>query len=123
MRIRPALLAPMVVAAFFAVVLAGRAWELPTMTHEFSDSGVEGKKVEMIVEGLRCRGTSNFFVQRLQEVPGLLAVGTYVQEHRAEITYDPDSITVEQIREIIEEPIFTRDGNFAFPFSVKEVVE
>jgi hypothetical protein len=123
MKIHPVLLPPLVIAAFFATVLGGQAWELPTMQHEFSTADAEGQQVEMIVDGLRCRGTSNFFVARLQEIPGLLGVTTYVQEHRAAIQYDPEAITVEGIREAIEEPVFLPDGRMVWPFKVAEILE
>jgi hypothetical protein len=122
MKIKPVLLPPIVVIFFFAAIVAGRSWELPTMQHQFSSSS-QSKQVTMIVDGLRCRGTSDFFVKRLQPVPGLLSVGTFVQEHRAEIAYDPGTITVQRIREIIEEPIRLEDGRMVQPFKVQDVRE
>ncbi|MBI4720573.1 MAG: cation transporter [Chitinivibrionia bacterium] len=122
MRIKPALLPPLVVVLFFAAIVAGRGWELPTMQHQFSSSS-HSKQVTMIVDGLRCRGTSDFFVKRLETVPGLVSVGTFVQEHRAEIAYDPDAITVQRIREIIEAPLQLEDGRMVQPFKVQDVRE
>ena len=123
MRIHPALLPPVVALLFLGSILAARSWELPTMQHRFSDAGSRGRNVQMVVEGLRCRGTSSFFVQRLEQVPGLLAVGTYVQEHRATITYDPSLITPQRIQEIIEEPIMQPDGMIVRPFRVSKILE
>jgi hypothetical protein len=122
MRLPPVVLPPLVIILFFAAVVVGQRWELPTMQHQFSSSS-RSEHVTMIVDGLRCRGTSDFFVKRLQPVPGLLSVGTYVQEHRAEITYDPGSISIERIREIIEEPLRLQDGRMVRPFQVQDVRE
>lgn len=123
MKVHPVLLPPMVVAAFFATILGGQLWELPTMQHEFSTIQSEGREVAMIVDGLHCRGTSNYFVSRLEDTPGLLGVATYVQEHRAVIQYDPEVISVEEIREIIEDFVFLPDGRMVRPFGVTEILE
>ena len=123
MKIHSILLPPMVVVAFFATILGGQTWELPTMQHEFSTGQSEGREVEMVVDGLRCRGTSNFFVARHKDTPGLLGVTTYVQEHRAVIQYDPGIITVEEIQEVIEEFVFLPDGRMVRPFGVTEILE
>jgi len=123
MRIHPVLLPPLVALIFLGALVAARSWELPTMQHRFSTGTSERQEVEMLVEGLRCRATSDFFVKRLQDVPGLLAVDTYVQEHRASITYDPTRIAPERIREIIEEPVIIQDGSFVRPFRVTQIIE
>ena len=123
MKIHSILLPPLVLAAFFATIIIGQTWELPTMQHEFSTTGSDARQVEMIVDGLRCRGTSNFFVARLQDIPGLLGVTTYVQEHRAVIQYDPTVISVEEIREVIEDFVFLPDGRMVRPFAVTETHE
>jgi hypothetical protein len=113
----------MVLVAFFATILVGRTWELPTMQHEFAEAKTDGQTVEMLVDGLRCRGTSNFFVARLQDVPGLLGVTTYVQEHRAVIQYDPEVVTVEKIQEVIEDFVHLPDGRMIRPFAVTEILD
>ena len=77
----------------------------------------------MIVDGLRCRGTSNFFLGKLSDVDGLISVNTYVQEHRAVIVFDPARISVEEIRGIIEAPVRLRNGRIVQPFTVREVRE
>jgi len=124
---RPALFSllfpPIVAGLFFAAIFAGQAWELPTMQHTFDQAGSasQSERVEMIVEGLRCRGTSAFLVQRLQAVPGVLGVETYVQEHRATISYDPAKLTVEAIRGKIDEPVLLNDGRQVQAFHVTEI--
>ena len=123
MKIPSFLLAPLVLVIFFGTILIGRTWELPTMGQTFADSSGEPKTVQMIVDGLRCRGTSNFFIKKIEKEPGLLSVSTFVQEHRAEIRYDPLRIDVESIRRIIEEPVRLQDGRLVKAFKVVEIRE
>jgi hypothetical protein len=122
-RVPSTLLPPLVLILFLGLLAAVRGWELPTMQHQFGGNAADARSAELIVDGLRCRGTSNFFVRRLENAPGLLAVGTYVQEHRAEITFDPAKTSLKRIREIIEEPVILRDGRVVRPFSVREIRE
>ena len=123
MKIPSNLLAPLVAAFFFAVILVGNAWELPTMQQEFSESGGQVRTVNLIVEGLRCRGTSNFFMKKVSGTPGIVSVTTYVQEHRAQIEYDPAQIDTAGITEIVEKPVALRDGRIIRPFTVLESKE
>ncbi len=123
MRIPTWSVPPLIVCCFFAVIAVGKTWELPTMTHEFASTAPAGeeKEVQMIVEGLRCRGTSNFLVARLQSMPGIRGVETFVQEHRAIILFDAGILTVDQIRQKIEEPYRDEDGSEFTVFTVAEV--
>jgi copper chaperone CopZ len=121
MRIPSYLLAPLVLVVFFGTILIGRTWELPTMGQKFADSSGEPKTVQVIVEGLRCRGTSNFFMKKVEKTPGLLSVSTFVQEHRAEIRFDPSQIDTRKIRQVIEEPVRLQDGRLVKPFKVVEI--
>ena len=121
MKIHSALLAPVVGVVFLGVILMGSAWELPSMQKQFGKSAEREKSVEMIVNGLRCRGTSNFFMKVVGEIPGVVSVSTYVQEHRASIKYDPSQINPDEIAEIINEPVNMRNGRTAKPFQVTEI--
>jgi hypothetical protein len=123
MRVPSLLLAPLVVLTFSGAILIGQTWELPTMGQEFGAAASEEHRVEMIVQGLRCRGTSNFFMQQLANVPGLLSVSTFVQEHRAEIKFDPSQIDIVGIQRVIEAPVFLADGRIVQPFEVVEIKE
>jgi len=120
-RIPSVLLAPLVGLTFFGAIVIGQTWELPTMGQEFGASAGGEQSVEMIVQGLRCRGTSNFFMQQMGEVPGIVSISTFVQEHRAEIKYDASQIDVKGIQSAIEAPVLLQDGRFVQPFEVLEV--
>ena len=123
MRIPPGWLAPFVLISFIGVILAANLWELPTQQHRFGETSTKTQEIQMIVDGLRCRGTSNFFLSKLSGVDGLISVNTYVQEHRAVIAFDPTQISVEEIRGIIEAPVRLRNGRIVRPFAVREMLE
>ena len=123
MKIPTGWLAPLVLASFFGVILTSTLWELPTQQHQFGDSAANTRNIEMIVNGLRCRGTSNFFSKKLSVVDGLISVNTYVQEHRAVIVFDPSKISTKEIQQTIEAPVRLRDGRIVQPFAVREVRE
>jgi len=105
------------------VILAANMWELPTQQHQFSKNSSAANQVEMIVDGLRCRGTSTFFVNKLSETDGIVSVDTYVQEHRAVITFNPEQMSVEGIRQTIEAPVRLQNGQVVKPFTVREVLK
>ena len=117
------LLAPVVLVSFFGVILAANLWELPTQKSQFVESPDKTSEIRFIVDGLFCRGTSNFFINMLSQAPGLINVNTYVQEHLAVIAYDPTKTSANDIREFIESPIRLEDGRIVQPFRVREVVK
>ncbi len=123
MKIPPGWLAPLVLVLFIGVILAANVWELPTQQHRFGEAAANTVDLQMIVDGLRCRGTSNFFMSKLSGADGVISVNTYVQEHRAIIVFDPIQISTEEIRQIIEAPVRLKDGRTVQPFTVREVCE
>ena len=123
MKIHSALLAPLVIIAFFGVILIGKGWELPSMQKEFAVSSGGSAKTEMIVQGLRCRGTSNFFVKLAGQIPGVTSVSTYVQEHRAVIHYDPKTTDPKTIAQRIEKPVSLESGKVVAPFKVQKITD
>ena len=121
MRMPAFLLAPVVAVIFLAMIGIGRSVELPSASREFGSATGETKEATMIVDGLRCRGTSNFLVKRLQELPGVVGVTTYVQEHRAVIEYEPVKVDVKGLQKAIEAPLIRQDGTAVRPFTVREI--
>ena len=123
MKVPLGLFSPVIGVLFLLTIFMSQNWELPTLSHTFSDSTSESRKVEFVVQGLHCRGTANFFVRKIGETPGLLSLTTFVQKHSAQIEYDPTLIGIEEIRREIEEPVRLRDGRMARPFKVVEIKE
>lgn len=123
MKIQAGWLTPVVLVSFIGIILIANVWELPTQQQQFGEAAANTHTIQMIVDGLRCRGTSNFFMNRLSDVDGLISVNTYVQEHRAALVFDPTRISVEEIRRIIEAPVRLKNGRIVQPFSVREIRE
>jgi copper chaperone CopZ len=121
MKLPVSALAPLVVALFFGIVLMGSSWELPSMQKKFGETEAKTASVSMIVDGLHCRGTSNFFMKVAEKIPGVISVSTYVQEHRAEIDYDPSATEPDKIAEAIQKPVTLANGRTVAPFKVKEI--
>ncbi len=114
-------LAPFVIISFLGIMLLGNAWELPSMKKEFAENVGEVRTLNMIVNGLKCRATSNFMIRRIGQIPGVVSVTTYVQEHRAIIEYKPSQIDPDDISRAIERPIRLRDKRIVYPFKVLEI--
>jgi copper chaperone CopZ len=123
MKIHSSLLAPLVGVVFLGVILMGSTWELPSMQKQFGEASGKVQSVDIFVDGLRCRGTSNVFMKIVGKIPGVISVSTFVQEHRAAIEYDPSQIDPEEISSIIDKPIRFANGRMATPFRVTEIKE
>jgi hypothetical protein len=85
------------------------AFTQPTTSAVFEELGIE--KIECTVEGLKCRGTANFFTRLFEGTSGISSIDTFASEHRAVFTYDPAKIKPEEIRRIMEQPVRLRDGS------------
>ena len=112
------------VPAVLAVVLiafgmwAGGRFELPTIDMKWGIENVaeDGTVTQLVdpstlktftVEGLRsvkCYGSSMTFKAKLEKVPGVHGVRTYVNRHSADILYDPAKTSEEKIQEAIYKP-------------------
>ena len=96
----------------------GNKFELPTIDESWGIETVaeDGTVTQLVdpetlaetrIDGLRsvkCYGSSMAFKAKLQKIPGIYGVRTYVNHHYAIVTYDPAKITPEQILESIEYP-------------------
>ena len=67
--------------------------------------------IECIVSGVKCKGTASFFTSLYKEVPGIQAIETYASDHRVIFTYDPNVVTPETIRGVMEQPVLLNDGS------------
>ena len=111
----PAVLAVALIA--FGMWAGGR-FELPTIDMKWGIENVaeDGTVTQLVdpstlktftVEGLRsvkCYGSSMTFKAKLEKVPGVHGVRTYVNRHSADILYDPARTSEEKIQEAIYQP-------------------
>ena len=78
--------------------------KLPTLKQTFplyeTKSGFA--QVDMIVQGLRCRGMSGTLAFILENEPGIAYLETYVSEFRARFLFDPAQTNPQKIKEAIE---------------------
>ena len=97
---------------------AGGKFELPTIDMKWgmemvNEDGSVTKLVDedalqtITVEGLRsvkCYGSSMSFKAKLEKIPGVYGVKTYVKRHSADILYDPAKTDPDKIQETIYVP-------------------
>lgn len=104
LRWLPALLA---VLLFALAVTLGNKWELPTIDEKWG----EWEKVENMetfsMDGLKtikCYGSSKALSAKLQSVPGVYGVKTYVRRHGLVISYDSKVMTERKLQELLFTP-------------------
>ncbi len=113
-----------IVPAVLTVVLiafgmwAGGKFELPTIDVKWGIENVaeDGTVTQLVdpstlqtvqIDGLRsvkCYGSSMSFKARLEKIPGIHGVRTFVNRHSAEILYDPTKTDPDKIQEAIYQP-------------------
>lgn len=115
MKVLPALLAVLLVALG---IHFGSRVELPTINvtwgvEETLEDGTVKQLVDpatlrtMEMENLRsvkCYGSSMAFKAKLEKIPGVHGVKTFVAHHRVVITYDPAVTTTEKVQESVFTP-------------------
>jgi hypothetical protein len=99
----------LVIATLFGGYFLRTAFTQPT-TNVTVGTG-EGNKLECVVDGVKCKGTAEFFTSLYRDIEGINSIETYAADHRVVFTYDPAIITPEQIRTIMEAPIPLEDGS------------
>jgi hypothetical protein len=79
-------------------------YPLPTFTKQYPlyFAGRTLAPVDLIVKGLRCRGTAGTLAWILEQDDGIAAFDAYVSEHRAHILYDPAKTSPQDIRQVID---------------------
>ena len=102
-RFLPALLT---LALLGAALLIGNSFELPTINEKWGIE--EGMNLETLkVSGLKsvkCYGSSMAFKAKMEKVPGVHAVKTFVGSHTVEVGYDPTVTTAEAVEKQIFVP-------------------
>lgn len=85
-----------VIVLFFIALYLGNKTELPTIDMKWNTEQVEGvdlKTMEMTgLKSVKCYGSSMAFKAKLERIPGVYGVKTFVKRHVATITYDPAQI-------------------------------
>jgi len=119
MKLPKSLIPLLVVAALFGGYLLRVPFTLPTTRTTFAPSG--NNEAVFLVDGLKCKGTANFFTSLYKNVPGIAAIETYATEHQAIFTYDPNVISPDSIRAIMEAPIPLRDGSRRQVFACQSI--
>lgn len=99
----------LIIAAIFGGYFLRTAFTQPT-TNTGSVIG-EGATATFIVEGLKCKGTAAFFTSMYDSIPGINGIQTFATEHKAIFTYNPDKISQDSIKAIMESPILFQDGS------------
>lgn len=114
-KVVPAILTVALIA--FGIWAGGR-FELPTIDVKWglesvAEDGTVTKLVDastiqtVRIDGLRsvkCYGSSMSFKARLEKIPGIHGVKTFVNRHSAEILYDPAKTDPDKIQEAIYQP-------------------
>lgn len=107
-KLLPALVAVVLVVAAF---LVGRTFELPTISETW---GLENVKSELVsvkigpLKSVKCYSSSMNFKSKMERVPGVHGVKTYVGSHTVEISYDPTVTDEEKINKAVFTPSRTR---------------
>ena len=70
----------------------------------------EGMTLDCIVDGVKCRGTAEFFTSLYKDKLGIKRIETFASDHRVVFTFDPELITPMRIRNIMEAQIPLEDG-------------
>ncbi len=97
----------LVIVLFVLAIIMGRTWELPTIDMKWG----EWQKVENMktfeMEGLtsvKCFGSSRAFASKMEKVPGVYGVKTYVGRFAVVLSYDPAVTDTLKIQESIFTP-------------------
>lgn len=103
---KKALIIPITICVLIVLAFATTsAYRVPTLELKFPGSRpAVVKAVEFTVNGVKCRGTSNYFAQKIAGVPGVVAVTTYARTNTATVEYDPSLTDPATLRAAYERP-------------------
>lgn len=121
MKVSKYIIPLLVVVALFGGYALRAAFTQPTTN--VTAGTTEGSKLDCIVDGVKCKGTANFFTMLYKDVPGINGIETFATERRAVFTYDPAVITPDEIKAIMEAPIPMRDGSMVKVFTCLSMEE
>jgi hypothetical protein len=126
MRVPPWIV-PLLVVLLALLGLGGsKLFAIPSVELDFpavtEGAAVQGRTVEMLVGGVKCVDTARRAASALEDLPGIYRYVAFASRNRIEVTYDPERLEVEQLREALEGPIYD-EGSGEFLFNVFEVIE
>lgn len=107
------------------------AWNvpLPTFSKTYANYGKTANpaSVEMIVSGIRCRGTAMTLSWIIEQEEGILSLDAFVAEHRVRILYDPARMMPQRIKALIEDGRMKIDAKTGAstlmrPFKVEKII-
>jgi hypothetical protein len=120
MRVPPWIV-PLLVVLLALLGLGGsKLFAIPSVELDFAAG--QGRTVEMLVGGVKCVDTARRAASALEDLPGIYRYVAFASRNRIEVTYDPDRLGIEQLREALEGPIYD-EGSGEFLFNVFEVIE
>ena len=103
--------AVLTVALFGIAVWLGTTLELPTIDEKWGDYEQVDRMQTYEMEGLRsvkCFGSSKAFSMKMQTVPGVYGVKTFVRRHAVVISYDPSQTDTLKLREAVFTPTYRK---------------
>jgi hypothetical protein len=109
MRIPKLAIPLLVIVALLGGYFLRTAFTQPTTAVAYNKEA--GTQAVFIVDGLKCKGTAAFFSSLYDSIPGIIGIETFATEHKAIFTYDPDVITRDSIRAVMEAQILFDDGS------------
>jgi hypothetical protein len=119
MKLSPLLLPILVVLALFGGYGLRAAFTQPTTRTAVGVTS--GESCTAIVTGLKCKGTAAFFTSLYDSIPGIQSIETYATEHKAIFSYDPNLITRDSIKAIMEQVITFDDGTSSQVFECQSL--
>jgi hypothetical protein len=119
MRLSPWILPLLVFLAIAGGYTLRTSFTQPTTVSGFQ--GIDGAKCTAIVDGLKCKGTAAYFSSLYDSTSGVIAIETFASENKAVITYDPDLITRDSIKTIMEQIVTFDDGTSSRVFTCRSI--
>ena len=113
MRVSRFVIPVLVIIALFGGYSLRLAFTQPTTNISYASEGASvanAQQATFIVEGVKCKGTASFFSSLYEDTPGIITIETFAADHKAVFTYDPQLITIDSIKSVMEAPIDFDDG-------------
>ncbi|MBT7790153.1 MAG: hypothetical protein HN757_14830 [Calditrichaeota bacterium] len=126
MNISKYIIPVLVLSTMFGGYFLRHAFTQPTTSAIF-ESGQSGGNLEdnltltCKVQGVKCKGTANFFTKLYTDIAGISTLETVASDHKAVFTYNPKVISPDDIRAIMEKPIRLNNGSTKQIFTCLEM--